>query len=233
MSPLQSRWYTVFLEYDIKEIQYVKGEKNALADALSRHPDPTSQPLDYLVPPFNMDIASFHGMGLSPDTESLAGHHALPTPRQLFDAGAVVQPVAPLECPIWQAWEERPGSSKPSSVSLTLDDWRAAGCNVSSIQPAFLTDFRNVYAECPEFGPVWAALASCAACRDLYPDFFLDYDAGLLFRHLVGGEGLADKYRICVPTVARKEVLKEMHEAPSSGHFGVDRTYIRVAQDFT
>jgi len=48
-----------------------------------------------------------------------------------------VQPVAPLECPIWQAWEERPGSSKPSSVSLTLDDWRAAGYNVSSIQPAF------------------------------------------------------------------------------------------------
>jgi hypothetical protein len=33
--------------------------------------------------------------------------------------------------------------------------------------------------------------------------------------------------------VARKEVLKEMHDAPSSGHFGVDRTYIRAAQDFT
>ena len=50
----------------LKEIQYVKGslEKNALADALSRHPDPTSQPLDHLVPPFNMDIASFHGLTL-------------------------------------------------------------------------------------------------------------------------------------------------------------------------
>jgi hypothetical protein len=51
MSLLQSRWYTVFLEYNIKEIQYVKGEKNALADALSRHPDPSSQPIDHLVPP--------------------------------------------------------------------------------------------------------------------------------------------------------------------------------------
>jgi hypothetical protein len=124
MSPLQSRWYTVFLEYNIKEIQYVKGEKNALADALSRHPDPTSQPLDHLVPPFNMDIASFHGLELSPDAASplVSGHPSLPTQRQLFDAGAIVQPVAPLECPIWQAWEERPGSSKPSSVSLTLDD---------------------------------------------------------------------------------------------------------------
>ena len=233
MSPLQSRWYTVFLEYDIKEIQYVKGEKNALADALSRHPDPTSQPLDYLVPPFNMDIASFHGMGLSPDTESLAGHHALPTPRQLFDAGAVVQPVAPLECPIWQAWEERPGSSKPSSVSLTLDDWRAAGYNVSTIQPVFLTNFRDAYPACPEFGPVWASLSRGAAGHDIYPDFFLDAQAGLLFRHVVGGVGSADKYRVCVPTSARPEVLKEMHDAPSSGHFGKDRTYIRAAQDFT
>jgi len=68
----------------------------------------------------------------------------------------------------------------------------------------------------------------------LYPDFFFpDGDAGLLFRHVVGGEGVPDKYRICVPTMARQEVLKEMHEAPSSGHFGTDRTYIRAAQDFT
>jgi hypothetical protein len=32
--------------------------------------------------------------------------------------------------------------------------------------------------------------------------------------------------------MARQEVLKEMHEAPSSGHFGADRTYTRAAQDF-
>jgi hypothetical protein len=50
VSPLQSRWYTVFLEYHIKEIQYVKGEKNALADYLSLHPDPSSQQINHLVP---------------------------------------------------------------------------------------------------------------------------------------------------------------------------------------
>ncbi len=76
-------------------------------------------------------------------------------------------------------------------------------------------------------------MTSGATGCDLYPDFFLDSCAGLLFRHVVGGEGLADKYRICVPTMARKEVLREMHDASSSGHFGVDRTCIRVAQDFT
>jgi hypothetical protein len=73
---------------------------------------------------------------------------------------------------------------------------------------------------------VWAALADGAASRDLYPDFSLDDDAGLLFCHVVGGDGLADKNRICVPTVARKEVLKEMHDVPSSGQ-GVHSTLHR------
>jgi transposase InsO family protein len=233
MSPMQSRWYTVFLEYNIKEIQYIKGEKNALADALSRHPDPSSQQLDHLVPPFNMDVVGFHGLSASVATAVQRGIHPLPAPQDLFGAGAVVQPFAPPDCPIMQVWRQQPGMSKPSSVSLTMDDWRAAGYNVSAICPSFLTSFRDGYSSCPEFRPVWDALADGNAGRDLYPDFFLDCDVGLLFRHVVGGEGLADKYRICVPTVARKEVLKEMHEAPSSGHFGVDRTYIRVAQDFT
>ena len=104
---------------------------------------------------------------------------------------------------------------------------------MSSIQPVFLTDFRNAYPECPEFGPVCAALSRGAAGRDVYPDFFLDDQTGLLFRHVVGGEDSVDKYRVCVPTSARAEVLKEMHDAPSSGHFGKDRTYIRSTQDFT
>jgi hypothetical protein len=225
MSPLQSRRYTVFLEYNIKEIQYVKGEKNALADDLSRHPDPSSQPIDHLVPPFNMDVVGFHGLSASVATADQCGVHQLPAPQDLFGAGTIVQLVAPPECPIMQVWRQQAGMAKQSSVSLTMDDWREAGYNVLAVRPSFLTSFRDCYSSCPEFSPVWAVLASCAAGRDLYPDFFLDDTAGLLFRHVVGGEGLADKYRICVPTVARKEVLREMHDAPSSGHFGVDRTY--------
>jgi hypothetical protein len=80
MSPLQSRWYTVFLEYNIKEIQYIKGEKNALADALSRHPDPSSQPIDHLVPPFNMDVVGFHGLSASVATADQRGPPAAGAP---------------------------------------------------------------------------------------------------------------------------------------------------------
>jgi hypothetical protein len=104
MSPLQSRWYTVFLEYNIKEIQYIKGEKNALADALSRHPDPSLQPIDHLVPPFNMDVVGFHGLSAAAATADQHGVHQLPAPQDLFGAGAVVQPIAPPDCPIMQMW---------------------------------------------------------------------------------------------------------------------------------
>lgn len=227
MSPLQSRWYTVFLEYQIKEIQYVKGEKNALADALSRHPDPSTQPLDHLVPPFNMDTTRFNGLEARSDVE-------LPSPCELFPSGALVQPAAPPDCPIFQTWEQRPWSVAPSSTSsCTLADWQARGYNVSIVTPSFLASFGPAYLECTEFGPVWQALSRGAAGNDMYPDFFLDPDASLLFRCVGTGGGTADAYRVCVPTQAiRREVLKEMHDAPASGHFGVDRTYIRLAQHF-
>jgi hypothetical protein len=77
---------------------------------------------------------------------------------------------------------------------MTLDDWRADGYNVSTIQPVFLTNFHDTYSSCPEFGPVWAALSHGAPSHDVYPDFFRDEHAGLLFRHVAGGEGSADKY---------------------------------------
>ena len=74
---------------------YVKGEKKALAGALSRHPDPSSQPLDHLVTPFNMDVVGFHGLSASVATAAQRGVHQLSAPKDLFGAGAVVQPVAP------------------------------------------------------------------------------------------------------------------------------------------
>ena len=106
----------------------------------------------------------------------------------------------------------------PSSTSsCTLADWQARGYNVSIVTPSFLASFGPAYLECTEFGPVWRALSQGAAGNDMYPDFFLDPDASLLFRCVGKGGGTADAYRVCVPTQAiRREVLKEMHDAPAS-----------------
>ena len=146
----------------------------------------------------NSDISSFHGLSLSPGAASHpdTGRHDLPTQRKIYNAGAIVQPVAPLDCCIWQTWEDRPGSSKLSSVSMTLADWRSAGYNVSTIQPVFLTNFLAAYSLCLEFGPVWTALSHGAAGHDVYPDFFLDDQAGLQIPSVcanVGEDGSAER----------------------------------------
>ena len=154
-----------------------------------------------------------------------------PAPCELFPSGAcAVQPEAPAGCPVFQASEHRPWRAAPSTVAATIDDWRAEGYNVSTIAPAFLASFAAAYPTCPDFAGIWKTLKRSTAGSDLYPDFHIEPDTQLLYRHVAGGE--MDIYRVCVPTSARGEVLKEMHDAPTSGHFGVDRTYVRAAKDF-
>ncbi len=81
-----------------------------------------------------MDVVGFHGLSASVATAVQRRIHPLPAPQDLFGAGTVVQPVAPPDSPIMQVWRQQPGMSKQSSVSLTMDDWRTAGYNVSAIR---------------------------------------------------------------------------------------------------
>ena len=44
--------------------------------------------------------------------------------------------------------------------------------------------------------------------------------------------GATEVLRACVPSAVREQVLREVHDSASGGHFGVDRTFLRAAQDF-
>ena len=229
MSSLQARWYTVFQDYHIKEIQYVKGERNALADALSRYPDANEQPLDHLVPPFNMDLASFLHLS-GEEGEQPASPATLPTPTSLFPASAcVVQPSAPTNRPMYQSRSQTPWQGTPTMEAATVEDWQALGFNVSIITPTLTQSFGDHYAACPDFGMIWARLSE-GRSSDVYPEYLRDDARRLLFFR--AEEGGMETLRICVPTVARAQVLREMHDSASGGHFGVDRTFLRTAHDF-
>ncbi len=232
MSSLQARWYTVFQDYHIKEIQYVKGERNALADALSRYPDASEQPLDHLVPPFNMDVAAFLHM----TDEAAEAHNApvtplqLPAPTSLFPASSCsVQSAAPTGFPVYQARSQNPWQEAPAAAVATVADWQALGFNVSIITPTLMLAFGDKYEGCPDFGPIWSRLATDPT-SDVYPDYVRDDERRLLFHRVV--EGGMDVLRACVPSAVREQVLREVHDSASGGHFGVDRTFLRAAQDF-
>ena len=122
----------------------------------------------------------------------------LPSPCELFPSGALVQPAAPPDCPIFQTWEQRPWSVAPSSTSsCTLADWQARGYNVSIVTPSFLASFGPAYLECTEFGPVWRALSQGAAGHDMYPDFFSRSGRFIAFPLRWQGGG----YGGCIPRV--------------------------------
>ena len=232
MSSLQARWYTVFQDYHIKEIQYVKGERNALADALSRYPDASEQPLDHLVPPFNMDVAAF--LHLADDVggqpREPPSPTSLPTPSALFPpSSCVVQAAAPQGFPVYQARSQAPWQKEPSSAALTTADWQALGFNVSIVTPTLVQAFGDKYEACPEFREIWRRLAD-GRPSDVYPDYVRDDERRLLFHSAV--EGGMEVLRTCVPTTMREQVLREVHDTPSGAHFGVDRTFLRAAQDF-
>jgi hypothetical protein len=55
----RQRWLVVLSEFDMTEIAHIAGEKNVVADGLSRYPDPNGPSYEHLIPEHgNMDVAS-------------------------------------------------------------------------------------------------------------------------------------------------------------------------------
>ncbi|XP_022188087.2 uncharacterized protein LOC111046770 [Nilaparvata lugens] len=69
------------------------------------------------------------------------------------------------------------------------------------------------------------------------PEKFPDYTVrdGLLYRHIwprrrLQEEQSAEGWKLCVPVSCRSEVLQQNHNAPTAGHFGIYRTYDKIAR---
>jgi hypothetical protein len=82
LTGLQTRWLGVLQSFNITEIQYVPGERNVLADALSRNPDPDGESFEHLVPDAQLGIPVGPGSPPSSETPENGALHLLQTRAQ-------------------------------------------------------------------------------------------------------------------------------------------------------
>ena len=66
-----------------------------------------------------------------------------------------------------------------------------------------------------------------------YPDYEIRPDG--LYRHLRGGVDIreldeTEKWRRCVPTTERQEVMRRLHDEPTAGHLGTAKTIARISR---
>ena len=232
LSGIQARWMSVIQNFQITEIQYVPGEKNVLADALSRTPDPTGETFEHLVPPFNMEIHN-----LEDSAGSATPSHDIASPDLLLpQSQSSVTPWAPVGNVVLSGVEHRPWRADSLRTQESVPAWQNEGWNVSVVKPTTSRPFDEMYASCPDFAAPWDARLDPRSFAEIYPDFHYLDEAQLLVHASPGGVGIGDDeaplFRLCVPSALRVEVLKECHDSTYAGHMGFARTAQRVAAEF-
>lgn len=82
--------------------------------------------------------------------------------------------------------------------------------------------------------PVWQDVARFSPQLKYYWSIWdsLEVREGLLFRKWESHDGATTSWLLVVPRERVTEVLREFHDAPAAGHFGVNKTLAKIRQQF-
>lgn len=202
LSGLQARWLSVFESFNIREIEYIPGEKNVVADALSRHPDPDGERFEHLIPPANMPGPT----------------HCHAFEDAALDESPTVsrQPASTVDgAADWQREGYNVSGRMPASAS-TYDSLYAA-----------CPDFAAPWSSRHHPHAMTETYPDFFTNTDGTLLFRRDLGGGSSAPDDVNDSQLGGS-RLCVPTAARQELLVAAHDAATSGHLGARKSYARL-----
>ena len=217
----QARWAAVLSEYMIENITHIPGVKNIPADALSRHPMEGGEQYDHLIPTHsNMDTTFSNALDLQDDADDEEDTSGTDQPGTLttkdYDTLMTTDPFEPLGI--------NPDISKPTLNDGVDQDQHGYDYEWSISAPLDIERLSQEYDSCQDFGTIYQKLSSEGSSHQ-YPEYVIRND-GLLFhcdRH---------RFRLCIPTAMRSDLLSILHDDPIGGHVGSRKMFAIAALRF-
>lgn len=198
-------------EYNIDKIIHIKGQHNCLADYLSRHPIENGEEM------FDGD----YGISRQAGRELLSKGH-IPEGNPTL-VGAVVTRSKTKESKGQQAQEPKQKESQ-----VVMEDSPVKHVSHPEIQETDL-DMIRMKAEQEKDPFIQQKIEETKklnGCQYLFQD-------GLLYKLVAMRMNSKTKTKvICAPSSMISELLQAYHSHPLSGHFGVQRTYMKVKRRF-
>ncbi|UYV83760.1 K02A2.6-like, partial [Cordylochernes scorpioides] len=116
---------------------------------------------------------------------------------------------------------------------LKLDEWSPEEMRKSQFEDADLRPVMN-WLNAGTNRPAWEDVASCISITKSYWSLWdsLEFRGGVLYRKWESDDGQHIEWKMILPQSRVPSVLKELHNSPSGGHFGIAKTLGKVKERF-
>ncbi|UYV84725.1 K02A2.6-like [Cordylochernes scorpioides] len=116
---------------------------------------------------------------------------------------------------------------------LKLDEWSPEEMRKSQFEDADLRPVMN-WLNAGTNRPAWEDVASCSPITKSYWSLWdsLEFRGGVRYRKWESDDGQHIEWKMILPQSRVPSVLKELHNSPSGGHFGIAKTLGKVKERF-
>ena len=253
-----ARWLEKLNEFDFS-VEYRAGRAHGNADAMSRKPCRETcacQQQEHSAPPSAERVDTgvqckvvTIGTAESTNTCDISVQCTPSTASPMGDCAGMVEDNlnSPPSSSEDQSDKEGFLSEEGSSLSSDNDEEEDASLRAASLFRGWtadeLQDFQKKdthispvwkYRDASDTCPIWTEISHLSPASKSYFTQWkrLELVDGVLTRRFVSRDGKRSWRQILLPSILRKDVLRELHDSPSAGHLGSERTLARVQARF-